>query len=37
MLELDKDYSIKEIGNLKDFVTIAYVLIDDIYRLYSII
>lgn len=32
MLELNKDYSIKEIANLKDFVTIAYVLIDDIYQ-----
>lgn len=32
MLELNKDYSIKEIVNLKDFVTIAYVLIDDIYQ-----
>ena len=32
MLELDRDYSIKEIENLKDFVTVTYVIIDDIYH-----
>jgi hypothetical protein len=32
MLELDRNYSIKEIKNLKDFVTVAYVIIDDIYH-----
>jgi len=32
MLELNRDYSIKEIENLKDFVTVAYVIIDDIYQ-----
>lgn len=32
MLELHKNYCIKEIENLKDFVTIAYVIIDDIYK-----
>lgn len=32
MLELDRTYSIKEIGDLKDFVTVAYVVIDDICR-----
>lgn len=32
MLELDRNYSIKEIENLKDFITIAYVIIDDIYK-----
>lgn len=32
MLELDRTYSIKEIGELKDFVTVAYVVIDDIYQ-----
>lgn len=32
MLELDRKYSIKEIENLKDFVTVAYVIIDDIYQ-----
>lgn len=32
MLELDRTYSIKEIGDLKDFVTVAYVIIDDIYQ-----
>lgn len=31
MLEPDRDYSIKEIGDLKDFVTVVYVMIDDIY------
>lgn len=30
MLELDRNYSIKEIENLKDFVTVAYIIIDDI-------
>ncbi|SHF60662.1 transposase, IS4 family [Desulforamulus putei DSM 12395] len=32
MLELDRSYSIKEIGDLKDFVIVAYVIIDDIYQ-----
>jgi hypothetical protein len=32
MLELDRNYSIKEIENLKDFVTVTYVIIDDIYH-----
>ena len=32
MLELDRTYSIKEIRDLKDFVTVAYVIIDDIYQ-----
>ena len=32
MLELDRDYSIKEIENLKDFITVTYVIIDDIYH-----
>lgn len=32
MLEPDRTYSIKEIWDLKDFVTVAYVIIDDIYR-----
>ena len=32
MMELDRMYSIKEIENLKDFVTVAYVIIDDIYQ-----
>lgn len=32
MLELNKNYSIKEIGDLKDFVTVAYIIIDDIYQ-----
>jgi hypothetical protein len=32
MLELDRNYSIKEIENLKDFITIAYVIIDDVYK-----
>lgn len=32
MMELDRKYSIKEIENLKDFVTVAYVIIDDIYQ-----
>ncbi|MDK2801175.1 MAG: hypothetical protein PWQ70_2794 [Clostridiales bacterium] len=32
MLELDRNYYIKEIENLKDFVIVAYVLIDDIYH-----
>lgn len=32
MLELDRTHSIKEIGDLKDFVTVAYVIIDDIHQ-----
>jgi len=32
MLELDRNYSIKEIRDLKDFITVAYVIIDDIYQ-----
>lgn len=32
MPDLNKFYSIKEIKNLKDFVTVAYVIIDDIYQ-----
>jgi hypothetical protein len=32
MLESDRNYSIKKIGDLKDFVTVAYVIIDDIYQ-----
>lgn len=32
MPELTKKYSIKEIGDLKDFITVTYVLIDDIYQ-----
>lgn len=32
MLELDRNDSIKEIKDLKDFVTVAYVIIDDIYH-----
>lgn len=32
MLELDRTYSIKEIENLKDFIIVAYVIIDDIYQ-----
>ncbi|SNS91763.1 transposase, IS4 family [Anaerovirgula multivorans] len=32
MLEFTKEYSIKEIGNFKDFITITYILIDDIYQ-----
>jgi len=32
MMELDKNYYIKEIENLKDFVTVAYIIIDDIYQ-----
>ncbi len=32
MLELDRTYSIKEIGDLKDFITVTYVIIDDIYQ-----
>lgn len=35
MLEHDRNYSIKEIVNLKDFVTVAYVIIDDIYRKFT--
>jgi hypothetical protein len=32
MLESDRTYFIKEIGDLKDFVTVAYVIIEDIYQ-----
>lgn len=32
MLEFNRNYSIKQIGDLKDFVTVAYVIIDDIYQ-----
>lgn len=32
MMELDRTYSIKEIENLKDFITVAYIIIDDIYK-----
>jgi hypothetical protein len=32
MLEHERIYSIKENGKLKDFVTVAYVIIDDIYQ-----
>ena len=32
MLELDRNYSIKEIGDLQDLVIVAYVIIDDIYK-----
>lgn len=32
MLELDRDYSIKEMENLKDFITFAYVIIDENYQ-----
>ncbi|SNT22695.1 Transposase DDE domain-containing protein [Anaerovirgula multivorans] len=32
MLELTNKYSIKEIGDLKDFITVTYVVIDDIYQ-----
>lgn len=32
MLELDRNYSIKEIEDFKDLVTIVYVIIDDIYQ-----
>ncbi|SNS36141.1 hypothetical protein SAMN05446037_1008148 [Anaerovirgula multivorans] len=32
MLEFTKGYSIKEIGNLKDFITVTYILIDNIYQ-----
>ncbi|MBZ4646664.1 MAG: family transposase [Clostridia bacterium] len=32
MLELHTQYSIKEIEDLKDFVIIAYMIIDDIYQ-----
>ena len=32
MMELDNIYSIKEIENLKDFITVAYIIIDDIYK-----
>ena len=32
MLGLHKNYCIKEIENLKDFVTVAFVIIDDIYK-----
>ncbi|MEW9124849.1 MAG: IS982 family transposase, partial [Thermotaleaceae bacterium] len=32
MLEFSNKYSIKEIADLKDFITIIYILIDDIYQ-----
>ncbi|SNS36090.1 hypothetical protein SAMN05446037_1008146 [Anaerovirgula multivorans] len=32
MLEFSKEYSIKEIGDLKDFITVTYILINDIYQ-----
>lgn len=32
MLELHKDYCIKEIENLKDLITVVFVIIDDIYN-----
>lgn len=32
MLELTNKYSIREIGDLKDFITVTYVIIDDIYQ-----
>ncbi|WP_432406379.1 IS982 family transposase [Wukongibacter sp. M2B1] len=32
MLELHKKYSIKEINDLKDFIIVSYVIIDDIYQ-----
>ncbi len=32
MLEFHKKYSIKEIIDLKDFITVSYVTIDDIYQ-----
>lgn len=32
MLELYKNYYIKEIENLIDFITVAYIMIDDIYK-----
>lgn len=32
MLEFTKKYSIKEIDDLKDFITVTYILIDDIYQ-----
>jgi hypothetical protein len=32
MLELHKTYSIKEIEDFKDLVTIVYIIIDDIYQ-----
>lgn len=32
MLEITNKYSIKEIGDLKDFTTVTYVIIDDIYQ-----
>lgn len=32
MLEFTKHYSIKEIGDFKDFITVTYILIDDIYQ-----
>jgi hypothetical protein len=31
-LDIDEDYSIKEIENLKDFIVVMYVIIDDIYQ-----
>ncbi len=32
MLEFTNKYSIKEITDLKDFITVIYILIDDIYQ-----
>ncbi|TDT63578.1 hypothetical protein EDD71_1012 [Fonticella tunisiensis] len=32
MLDLNKKYSTTEIENLKDFITVAYVIIDEIYH-----
>ena len=32
MSELSTQYSIKEIAELKDFITVAYIIIDDIYQ-----
>ncbi len=32
MSELSTKYSIKEIAELKDFITVAYIIIDDIYQ-----
>ncbi len=31
MLEFSNKYSIREIADLKDFITVIYILIDDIY------
>lgn len=33
MLELHKSYCIKEIENLKEFITVVFVIIDDIYKI----